>query len=1548
MGDFFRDADTGELIPAEAVDPSQYDLVYDATQPESGWAETAGRSAVGGLFGFGGAAAGLGREAQDVLGAIEKDHPWLGRIAANAIGGFPIEALNQFDPNFFADAQQQADQLIQDQRKALNVPSDSYKKPAFDIASSVLPDVGILAGSALTGGGVIPAAATMGLKYAGQKYGQLRDSGASILQAATGSTLGGVGTAAFNVLPVERALSEGGTLLTRALQTGAINAPLGAVGSMADLGISDAFSPQDFTPAQYGQAAAQGAEFGAAAGTAFGVVGSLGRSHPNETMPSPELASAFDSQVPPPPELPPSPPALPEPQRALPAPMEQAPAKAPKIDVTDSAKTFAEPITKAAAQSEPINIQAPTGLSPRELVVNAAATERLKASPKSFVDNYIARNTKDGTLIIDTDLAREQFPEYAASKQSRSENAAAVHEPASAIANKAYEEGLKAPPNKGKVLFTAGGGGSGKSTARESPALQDITRKSDIVYDTTLGNLSSATKKIQAALDSGRQVTIAYIDTPIEVAAARSWDRALKEGRTVSAERLATDHYNSARNFLQLYNKLAGSKDVAFRVISNFPETQQVSIANLARRVYNENGGNALAVHKARALSASEKAYETTKQQTGDSAGLERLRRIVSGKSDSRPIGIGMEGARAGPRLPEDIRRNGGEPPSSESGTPKETTAQVGSRLESERGSTSIPGDIASGAKNVLDELKALFTEDPNYKDIPESERVQTGLRGFIGKGYKNPSETAAKAGENGKLGFNAMYEAFKKVPEALNDFKAKLDPYLNLPDRSRVDALLREQRRFFRRQLNDIYAARDAVDKMRESGLEPTPDMVAKAARKLPQFTDSQFAEIASRAPEFQKKPITPDELAAIRSVRTTMDSALDYVERALKAKAENMPEQARLEYEDAVKQYVDALREQQYVPFSRFGDHYVVGLDSEGNVQYRKHFDSKSQALRARAELEKTGQFSKVEAGAVDARVSKEFAGLHPDTNPFSKEFNPEQFTQQVKAGRGGFVRHLARAALTAGEEENLSRSLADYLSGLARFHAVQTEQPKFNAAMSALRKEGKPISAQELTNAWHDWQSPSGKAVRTVNQLVNAWYLAATPASAIANATQTPLRTIPSIIREAGTRGPAIASRATSLTFNALKDIARGRTPLAFDAELSAAFKKNMARGGLGTSLLQEFSRTAQGLEKESGLNKAMYGMFQYAETANRTYGFIAGYEIARSRGLSGSEAYNFAERFNDQNNIIQADIERPALLRSKFGKLTMQYKNYQIQLIKTWLSDVGRGFRGDTRSAAAAASTLAAYVAIGGVSAGLGATALRALSAAGINVPDEVQKKTGAWADIVNYGPLSPLLNLSPAVSTQELIPDIYNDPYKALVTGATGAAGNFLFNSVPKAIQTYQKYDNPRLAAEAIAPRVVRNLSKLERWYSQNGLRDYRNQILVDRPPSGLEAAQMIIGSAPLSMTHEYQKRATEQSVGQQAAGVDNLNFKIAKSIFENDDAKKAALIAEAAAKGQKVDASQVKNYLIAMESKQGADYLKLKQTPKKNRSAVADVQERYR
>lgn len=221
-------------------------------------------------------------------------------------------------------------------------------------------------------------------------------------------------------------------------------------------------------------------------------------------------------------------------------------------------------VTERAWKRVGVAVDATTG-EPR--IVDPEAYAQARAAYKAHPDT-------EGGKVLSTDTARDLSGDYNDSKEARSALAADVHEPSSTFIKQLYADKLAEAPKEGeepRILFTAGGTGSGKTTAiANNPAMKAMRDRAQIVYDTNMNKLESATTKIDQATAAGKDVDHAYVwREPQEALAAGALPRAERQGRTVPLEEHAKTHAGAYTTTAELRRVYQNDPRVNFATLDN-------------------------------------------------------------------------------------------------------------------------------------------------------------------------------------------------------------------------------------------------------------------------------------------------------------------------------------------------------------------------------------------------------------------------------------------------------------------------------------------------------------------------------------------------------------------------------------------------------------------------------------------------------------------------------------------------------------------------------------------------------------------------------------------------------------------------------------------------------------------------------------------------------------------------------------------------------------------------------------------------------------------
>jgi hypothetical protein len=172
-----------------------------------------------------------------------------------------------------------------------------------------------------------------------------------------------------------------------------------------------------------------------------------------------------------------------------------------------------------------IHIPQPEFNHPAELAMLA----RLRDHGPELIEQYLAKNTRDGIVFIARDAAKRLFPEYNA---DRTVNNRYSDRAASVLADAARRLVLSSRPHppRDQVILMTGSPASGKTSGGYAITMRRI----EIIHETIFSSVAKARTFVDAALQARRSPTISLVytnDPAINV--RRMIERARRIQRTV-------------------------------------------------------------------------------------------------------------------------------------------------------------------------------------------------------------------------------------------------------------------------------------------------------------------------------------------------------------------------------------------------------------------------------------------------------------------------------------------------------------------------------------------------------------------------------------------------------------------------------------------------------------------------------------------------------------------------------------------------------------------------------------------------------------------------------------------------------------------------------------------------------------------------------------------------------------------------------------------------------------------------------------------------------
>lgn len=401
-----------------------------------------------------------------------------------------------------------------------------------------------------------------------------------------------------------------------------------------------------------------------------------------------------------------------------------------------------------------------------------------------------------------------------------------------------------------------------------------------------------------------------------------------------------------------------------------------------------------------------------------------------------------------------------------------------------------------------------------------------------------------------------------------------------------------------------------------------------------------------------------------------------------------------------------VNQLKAAGYTPLMRFGKYYVqveevdpqtgktvMNPDTgKPNTLYFSRFETEAEASDAyfREQVANRGKDNmKVTSGPVNDEAFKMFSGISPETLELfadvvgAKEAT-EKFYQEALSERSALKRRITRNS-TEGYSENMPRVLANFITSNGKFAAQRYYNRDINNAIRYIpRLQG---DVQKEAMRLKEYVDNPGNAGAIASALSFTWFLGGNIASALINATQPVMMTLPYLSQFGASRAAAELSKAAPY--------AMGRKQIV-DADLKAALKRGSQEGkvdaqeifhlysvgiqGVASILSGKLSKLPLVGSKVKGASESararmnalgtLWGMpFAMVEGFNRRLTFIAAWNVAKATG--NPDPYQFAVDAIDQTQGVYNKVNRPNWARGSVGRVVFtfaQFKIMNVEMIK----------------------------------------------------------------------------------------------------------------------------------------------------------------------------------------------------------------------------------------------------------------------------------------
>ncbi len=564
-------------------------------------------------------------------------------------------------------------------------------------------------------------------------------------------------------------------------------------------------------------------------------------------------------------------------------------------------------------------------------------------------------------------------------------------------------------------------------------------------------------------------------------------------------------------------------------------------------------------------------------------------------------------------------------------------------------------------------------------------------------------------------------------------------------------------------------------------------------------------------------------------------------------------------------------------YFPLARFGRYFVSVRDVDGEILHFSKHETASERDRTARAMQKAYPGAKQQTGvmengnelraAMDPRVLAEIdeilGGSGIDSTVMDQIWQRYLESMPDLSTRKRFIHRKG----TAGFDQDAMRVFASHM-----FHAAhQMGRLKYGLELQELVNKTKDQAneADDQTRAMtlanelrlrHDWvMNPTGgKVAQIMTSAAFVWYLAASPASAIVNLTQTVMMGVPILGARFGGVGKAGAA-----LLAASKDFVVGKGSAA-NANLSDDEKRAMAAfyesGLIDRTQSHDIAGVGETGVEYSPMRAKIMGIiswaFHKAEVANREVTALAAYRLARQSGQAEMSAIDTAHDMTWKTHFDYSNSSRPALMQNDLAKVALVFRSYNINMLYRVFRDIHQSVKGESPQARREARhQLAGVVGMMSLMAGVTGTIgfNLAMAVAGMIFGDDddpmafEQQFRKSMVDILGPELGGVVLNGVPGhylgidLSSRIGMPDLWfrsptrelqgKDEYQYWVSqifGATFGLGESLYSG----FSIMADEGNVARGLEVMAPKAIRDLMKSYRYVNE-GVTSVRGDEILD-------------------------------------------------------------------------------------------------------------------
>jgi len=515
------------------------------------------------------------------------------------------------------------------------------------------------------------------------------------------------------------------------------------------------------------------------------------------------------------------------------------------------------------------------------------------------------------------------------------------------------------------------------------------------------------------------------------------------------------------------------------------------------------------------------------------------------------------------------------------------------------------------------------------------------------------------------------------------------------------TDSFLRDWRKLGALQIAKVGELATTADEIsREIGRKLTPGELAREAKFL---------------------GITADGMDVYNQMQANFSRKLDQLHAAMVTRAERMgwsDENAKAQHLEDLKGRVEALKNSNYFPSTRFGDHVVKVVAgkpgtfkgkfyNQGDTLLREHYESKADADERAASLRKQniGQGNFIGVDKLAKTADKSLQGMPPILLQELQNRLPVEQHQAIRdamaaaAPGRGFVKHMLKKQGVAGASKNFRRAYMSYMDSFDRHVGRLMTEDQLDSAIRAVSQsadslvgQGKDATnrrmVQEMMADTKNYLFNPGEEFKGWGALAFNYYLTGVPKHAVLAMLQLPLVSFPHLSAKYGTL------KTMEAFTRGMGRLVQGKLDLTkLPQALQDAMQQGEKDGIFSHTMMRELGTLAQAHNLDRLLPKVMGkgdkiaqgwqnfasvagALFHYSEVFARWNTFHAAWELEHQKSGDSVKAYQAAKDAVQRSHFVFTAENSPPIMRGKARPLFV-FQTYTQHMLEFLLGSNNPG-------------------------------------------------------------------------------------------------------------------------------------------------------------------------------------------------------------------------------------------------------------------------------